>query len=189
MQSEHNLIGNFSNDLSGIVSKLFGNNVLSMKISDASKSNLSFSGISGYVASIILSLQTSSYPPETTVGQVLCPTFAYYIVVIISVAVLFIIFKIIFAVICAIIKDAYKNKKIEKYDKTLGFFLGLVNGIINLELVIMIISIIPLGFFQNIYLNIQLSIITKFIEDINLFELIITSISRGNVVEVIKAII
>ena len=189
MQTEHDLVNSLSGELSGVVSKFFGKDVLSMSISDANKGNLSMGGLSGYVASIILSLKPGTYPPETTVADVLCPTFAYYIVLIISVVVLFIIFKLIFGVICAIIKDAHKNKKIARFDKTLGFFLGLVNGIINLELVIMIISIIPLGFFQNIYLNIQLSAITKFIEDINLFELIITSISQSNVIEVIKGII
>ena len=189
MQSEHNIVSNLSSELSGIVSRFFSKEVLSMKISQANSVNLGLAGLSGYVASIILSYKTGSYPPDATVADVLCPTFAYYIVLILSVVVLFIIFKLIFSLICAIIKDAHKNKKVANFDKTLGFFLGLINGIINLELLIMIISIIPLGFFQDIYLNIQLSTFAKFFEDINLFQLIITGISKSNVIDVIKGIV
>ncbi len=185
MQSKHGLISSFANELDGVVTNLFGKNVLSIKISDANKATLTSAGLGGYIASIILSLKTGSYSPDATVGDALCPTFAYYIVLILSVVVLFILFKLIFAVLCSLVKDAYKNKKVEKFDKTLGFFLGIVHGIIIFELVIMIISIIPLNFFQNIYANIQISTIAKFIADINMFNLIITAISQNNVINII----
>lgn len=189
MQNEFNVVKDLSNEISGVVSKFFSKDVLSMKISDATKGSLTSAGLSGYVASIILSYKKGSYPPQTSVGDVLNPTFAYYIVLIISMVVLFIIFKLIFAVVCAIMKNAHKNKKIARFDKTLGFFLGIINGIINLELIIMLISIIPLNFFQNIYINIQLSTFTKIIQDINLFELIITEISQTNLLNTINGII
>ena len=189
MQSEHGVVNSLSNELSGVVSNLFGENIMSIKISEVSSGSSKLTGLSGYVVSTILSMQTNAFPPETTVGEVLCPVFAYYIVLILSVVVLFIIFKLIFAVVCAIIKDAHKFISVARFDKTLGFFSGIIHGIISLELLIMIISIIPLPFIQNIYLNIQHTVITKFLEDINLFELIIRGISQSNVIETIKSLI
>ena len=98
MQNEFNVVKDLSNEISDVVSKFFSKDVLSMKISDATKGSLTSAGLSGYVASIILSFKKGSYPPQTSVGDVLNPTFAYYIVLIISMVVLFIIFKLIFYV-------------------------------------------------------------------------------------------
>ena len=64
-----------------------------------------------------------------------------------------------------------------------------LNGIINLELLIMLFSIIPIDFFQNIYLNVQTSTFAKFITDINLFEIIITAISQNKAINIINNLI
>ena len=71
----------------------------------------------------------------------------------------------------------------------MGFALGLINGIVNLEILIMVIKIIPIALFQDIYLAIQASTIASFIENINLFGLLLGSISIPDISTFIKGII
>ena len=100
--------------------------------------------------------------------------------------ILFIIFKIVFIIVHRLVKLAYACKLVRNVDRILGAVLGFINGIFNLELIILAISIIPIALFQDIYAGIQASILANFIEDINLYGLLLNAISSQNVIGAIK---
>ena len=190
MQSKFNSVTAMGGSISGFLNNVLGKEVMNATLSDITEGVLSKAGVSGFIISIILSFKgDSSIPQDTKVCDIIGPTFAYYVVIIIAVIALFIIFKIIFFIISEIIKKSYENKTIKRFDRTLGCALGLVNGIINLEFIIMVISILPIPFFQGIYADIQSGGFTKLIESTNLFGLIVNSISVNSIIDLVKSII
>ena len=177
-------------NFAGILTDILGDKLMNTTLSQATTEYLEEQGVGSLIISIILSSQNeSSIPMDTTLNQIICPAFAYYVVAILAAVVLFIIFKIIFFLIGAVVKSWYKNKIIARFDRLLGFALGLLHGVVVLELLIMIISILPISFIQDVYTAIQISKFANFIEDINLYKAIIKTISSANVVNVIKSIV
>ena len=57
---------------------------------------------------------------------------------------------------------------------------------IGIEIATIIISIIPIGFIQNVYMSIEISPVLSFINNINLFELIFTKIVTPDLTKIIK---
>ncbi len=190
MQSKFNSVTSLGGSISGFLNNVLGKDVMNATLSEITEGVLNKAGVSGFIISIILSFKgDSSVSQNTKVSDIIGPTFAYYVVIIIAVVALFIIFKIIFFIVSEIIKKSYKNKTIKKFDRTLGCALGLINGIINLEFIIMVISILPIPFFQGIYADIQAGGFAKLIENINLFGLIMNSISVNSIIDFVKIII
>ena len=70
-------------------------------------------------------------------------------------------------------------------DVTLGAVLGIVEAIVFLQVLFMIIKVIPLGFFQTLTMYIESSAVANFIDQINLFSIIVKSITENNLIEVI----
>ncbi len=166
-------ISALTESLSGVLDNFFSRDLSTMLVSSANEQTLEKMGLGGFLIKTVLSAKTSAeIPADSTVMDVIYPTFAYYIVVIISLIALFIIIKLIFFIIGEIVKKHYTNKKIKALDRVLGFVIGIFHGIIVVEMIIMIISIIPVGFFQNVYTGVQLSTFASFLEKINLFRLI-----------------
>ena len=189
LQSSFGFVDSVSKGLSGILGNIFGKNVMNMTLGQASAGFLEKAGVSGFIVQIIMSMQTDkSIPRDTTLNGIICHAFAYYIAIIISALILFLLFKLIFWVLGKMMSES-KNDNVVKFDKSLGLLMGLFNGIMYLEFVIMLISIIPLSFFQNIYAGIQLSVFANFIEDINLYGLLINNIADTRVIELIKSTI
>jgi len=143
---------------------------------------LSDAGLAGFIIKIVLSLQTNNeIPMDVTLNQVIAPIFGYYICLIIAVILLMIIFKIIFYIVGEIISNSKSFNLLTGVDKLLGVALGLIQGIINVELIIMIIAVIPLGFCQQLIAEIATAPFTNFINNINLFNLILSSISFADI--------
>ena len=166
-------ISTLTESLSGALDNFFSRDLSTMLVSSASEQTLEKMGIGGFLIKAVLSAKASAeIPADSTVMDVIYPTFAYYIVVIISLIALFIIIKLIFFIIGEIVKKHYTNKKIKFFDRVLGFVIGIFHGIIVVEMIIMIIGVIPVGFFQNIYTGVQLSTFASFLEKINLFRII-----------------
>lgn len=190
LQEKYQTITKVGDSLAGILTDIFGDKLMNTTLSQATTEYLEEQGVGSLIISIILSSKNeSSIPMDTTLNQIICPAFAYYVVAILATVALFIIFKIIFFLIGALVKSWYKNKIVARFDRLLGFALGLVHGVVVLELLIMIISILPISFIQDVYAAIQMSKFANFIEDINLYKVIIKTISSANVVNVIKNIV
>ncbi len=186
LQDKFYVVSTMSNNISGLVQDIFGKDLMRTKLSGATSSLLNGAGISGALVNIIISVKNKNvYPDDATVGDVVCPTIAYYIVLIIAVVALFVLIKLIFRIISKIVKKAYKSKSIARVDRFLGLALGLLYGIIVSELIILAISVLPFSFTQNIYIALQSSSIASFIEDINLLGLLTKKIIDTNIINVI----
>ena len=190
LQNSFSLVNTVSDSISDILVNIFGEQLMSMKLSEASAETLGQAGLAGFIVNIVLQIKgEGSLPLDTSLSQIICPTFAYYAVLIISAVALYIVFKIVFIIIRKIVKLAYACAVVKYIDKTLGLVIGLINGIFNLELVILALSIIPVAFCQDIYAGVQVSVFAKFIEDINLYGLLLNAISSQNVIGAVKNII
>lgn len=184
LESKFSLVSNAGEWLEGFLNGIIGEDVMSATLEQATQERLSQAGVAQFLVDIIVSAKNDgSLPMNTTLNQIICPTFGYYLVQIGAVVVLFIIFKLIFFLISEIVKKLYKFKPIAWIDKLLGLALGVLHGIINIELIIMVISILPIEICQNVYLGIQTSNIAGFIEKINLYGLITSAISNSNITE------
>ncbi|MBO5068330.1 MAG: CvpA family protein [Clostridia bacterium] len=188
LQEKFALVTTVSENVSVALSDAFGAELMNATLRDVSAGYLENAGLNGLLVELILSMQTE-LPLDTTLNMIICPTVSYYIVLIISVIALFIIFKIIFFLIGEIVKKLYKNRTIATFDKFFGFALGLLHGIISLELLIMAISVIPIPMLQDVYSAIQVSAFANFIEDINLFNLIINAVIKSDVFDFVKGLI
>ncbi len=188
LQEKFALVTTISESVSVSLSDAFGAELMNATLRDVSAGYLENAGLNGLLVELVLSMQTE-LPLDTTLNMIICPTVSYYIVLIISVIALFIIFKIIFFLIGEIVKKLYKNRTIATFDKFFGFALGLLHGIISLELLIMAISVIPIPILQDVYSAIQVSTFANFIEDINLFNLIINAVIKSDVFNFVKGLI
>ena len=189
MEKTFSLVSSLSDSVAGVLGGIIGEDLMNMNLADASEEILKEAGVAGFIVKIIVKVKLEgTVAAQTSLREIICPTFAYYIALILSAIVLFILFKLIIKVLSEIISK-HTNIVVKSFDKTLGMVLGLINGLINLEIVIMVISIIPISFIQDLSVLIQTSTITKFLHDINIFGLIMSAISSDSVVNSIKAFI
>ena len=190
LQEKFSVVTSLSGSVNGVLTSMFGEQIMGVTLEQATSDYLSSAGLAGFIIEIILTLRAdTSVPTSTTLAQIVAPTFAYYIVVIICVIAFYIIFRLIFFFISEIINKWHKWKPIASIDESLGFALGIINGIISLEFLILAIKIIPIALFQDIYAAIQTSTVAGFIENINVFSIIINSLSTFNITSVIKGLI
>lgn len=190
LESKFSFVSTLSNSLTGVIGNIFGKEAMDIPLSYATEETMRTAGVNGLLIKLVLSIKANgTYPPETTLGQVICPTFAYYIVLIISVLALFIVFKIIFIVIGNIIRKAYNIKIVERLDRTFGFVLGFISGVIYFETIVMIIGAIPIGALQELYVLIENSSVAHAICVINPYDSIFSLISFGNISNFISSIL
>lgn len=191
LESKFAFVTSMSQKIEGLLIKSFGEDLMNVPLSHVAEEYLKKAGLSDWLIKAIMSIKSDSVaiPETTTLGQIVCPIFGYYIVMIIVVVALFIIFKIIFFLIGELVKKAYAFKVVAVVDRVLGLAIGFVSGTISLELVIMVIGIIPIPFFQNIYAEIVNSVLVGFLVKINLFEWIMSKISIKDIVPYVKNLI
>lgn len=190
LQNLFSIIDPVSQSLSGVLGSIIGEDLMNMDLSHANQEILSEAGLAGFLVNIVLAVKAEgSIPQDTTLDQIICPTFAYYIVLILTAIALFILFKFLFRIIQKIIKSAYKFKLIKGIDRGLGLVLGILNGVLSLEFVILLFSILPIAFCQDVYAGIQASVIAKFIEDINLYGVILNALTSKNIIDMIASAI
>lgn len=189
LQNSTSLATSITEGTQGFIQNLIGPDAMNMTIQSVSENSLQQAGVAGWIISLILSFKgVEGIPLDTTVGELLGPTFAYYIVVVISVVILFIILKIILFVISKIVKSLYRIKLIAALDKSLGFVIGAINGIVTINLIMMILSIIPIGAVQNIYNILSSSSVIFFMSKIDIYGLLLNNISANNLVSFVKGI-
>ena len=190
-----NSVVNFFNDKFGVVNALgdglagvltgaLGDELMNTTWEQAQHIDLNNLGAPVLILNIIFSLQekNAQIPPDTTLNKIVCPTFAYYICLIIAVIVLIIVFKIIFFIIGEIVSNAKKAKTLTFIDKILGIFIGFLQGVVWVEIVIMIIGVLPFGFCQDFILLVETAPFANFINKINVFQIIMKVISLGDIV-------
>ena len=186
LENKFSLVTTISSKLTGVLSKIFGEQLMTTPLSLATEDVLSEQfKLSLFLVRIILSLKTTGLSPDTTLSSIICPVFGFYIVCIISIIILFIIFKIIFFLIGEIVKKLHSNKVIGATDITLGIVFGAIKGVFVINFALMILSFIPLGFIQNFTGAINDTIFTKIINKIDVISLILKGMARVNVTDLI----
>ena len=179
LEEHFSLVTTISNSINGSISSMFGETIMNTPLSSVSEGGLSGAGIAGWIVNIIIKLQGNNLPADTTIGQILPPTFAYYIVILISIIIMYILFKIIFYIIGRIAKDK-KSPFATKPDRFFGFLLGIFQGVLFVELLVLVINIIPLNFVQDVALGIKDAPFTNFLSSINLLSYIMNAVITGN---------
>lgn len=187
LSTKYNLVATIGDWLSGVLNGIFGEKVMNTPLSEATSELLSGYNIAGFLIEIILASKAdSSIPLDTTLNQIIIPTFSYYVLLILCVIALFIMFKIIFFLLGALAKKLHSFMIFGLVDKILGLALNLISGAITLQLAMMIISIIPVSFCNDITVAINNSIICLFISNINLYSFILSLMSKVNITNIIK---
>ncbi len=186
LQDEFGVISSMANNVSGLANKLLGKELMQTKLSQATEGSLISAGISGLFIKIIFSVKNkANVSSDATISDVICPTIAYYIVLIISVVALVILIKILFKIISKMVKAAYKSKSVAKIDRILGLILGFVYSIIIIELIILVVGVLPFGITQELYISIQESSFASIIEKIDLLGFVIDKTVNLNIIDII----
>ena len=178
LESKFELTTKISSGLENTLRNLFGAELMDTTIEQANDINLAQSGLSSLIIKIVLSIKgTSALPPDTTLNKIIAPSFAYFITVIISIAILYILLKITLFLLSELILKAHKWKIVKTADKSLGFVFGSLRAILIVQLLIMIFGLLPFGLFNSITSAISSTAITKFLSTINLFPKILSTLA------------
>lgn len=178
LQKNFGMVESISNGLSGFLTNIFGDALMNTTLEQATEANMSEAGVFSWVIRIVLSIQSNNkIPTDVTLNQIICPVIAYYIVLIIAFIILYILFRLALFLLGEFIVKLHFFKTVRRADKTLGFIFGLMQGIFLFELIVLVIGIIPTGFFQSMLVEINNAPISGFLNKINLFALIMNSIS------------
>lgn len=190
LESKFSLITTISNSVSGVLSTIFGEEVVNLTLNDANNVTLGETNLTAWIIKIIVDLKgTGELPLDIPLGQIISPIFGYYIACIVSVVGLFILLKIVFFIIGEIVKKLYKVKLVGIVDRLLGFVFGLLQGIITIQLIMMVVRIIPISFLQQVVEYLEQSAIARLIESVNVFSYILSALSEINITEIIQKII
>ena len=182
LENNHGTVTSVSNWLSGITSKLFGEKLMNTTLEEATSSSFDGSSVSQMLVNIVLSIKQKADVPKTvTLNQVICPTFAYYIVCAISLICIYFIFKMIFFVLADMTKLVQKVKYAGKLDRVLGATFGFLKSLFILDLILLLIGAIPLRFMQLISSAIDQSILVLFFRKINFINIIFDALLNNGV--------
>ena len=190
LETKFNFISSIANGISGILVQIFGEDIMLTTLREASDVSLNNSNLTAWLIKIVLEVKVlPDIPLDKTVSDIVSPVFGYYIACTISVIGLFIITRIALFIVGEIVKDAHDIKLVGATDKTLGALFGFIKGIIVFQIFILVVKVIPLGFFQKIYLGIEESVFAGLVNKLNLFTLIMNLVSKVNLPSIIKAIL
>ena len=187
LETHYKFITSLSARLNGTLSGIFGEELMNTPLSESG--NLT-SNTAGWILNIIKNLGVlEELDQTTTLGNIICPIFAYYIVAILGAILLFIIFKLIFFVVGEIVYKMHAFTIIKVADNFLGAVLGILRGVIIIQSILMIIKIIPILFFQNIIAEIPGTFFVSLLYNGNIFEQIINAFLNSNITEIILSIL
>lgn len=187
LEDKFGFVTTISGWISEFLYSLLGKGLMSTPLKDVSSGTFESVGLSSLIVQLIFMLQADgSLPGDLSLGQIICPAASFYVAQIICIVALFIVFKIIFFLIGEVVKSLHSNPIVATVDKTLGLVLGLINGIVNLEFIIIVIGVIPISFFQEVSAYITASTVAGFIHSINIYGLLVGAVSNNNIIDVIK---
>lgn len=176
LQNAFGLTTKISNGISGMLSGLFGQELMETTLEQATEASLQSFNVANWIITIILSAKSEGLPPETTLNSVVSPVLAYYVVIIISAVALFILIKIILFLLGDLFQNLKEIKVIGITDRVLGGVLGLLEGILVVDFIILILGIIPVPAFKDLMTMIESAPFTAFLGRINVLNLIISSV-------------
>ena len=187
LESQFGFISSLTEKVSGVVSNIFGEQLVNTTLSQAVEGQLSELGLSGWLIKIVMQAKSDgSIPLDTTLNQIISPVLSYYIACGISVIVLFIIFKILLFILGDMSKKMSALKIVGALNKILGLLLGVIRCVVYIQIAIIVINILPIGFVQSFSVGIENSSIAGFINRINVFDIIIKSFSKLDIISFIK---
>ncbi len=188
LESQFGFISSLTVKVSSVVSNIFGDQIANTTLSQAMEAELSELGLSGWLIKIVMQAKTDgSIPMDTTLNQIISPVLSYYIACGISVIVLFIVFKILLFILGDLTKKLSAMNMIGALNKILGLFLGIIRSVVIIQIAIILINVIPIGFMQGLSVGIENSVVAGFIDNINIFDIIIKSFSKLDILSFIKA--
>lgn len=168
----------FTEKSAGAISGIFGDDVLNATVAQVNSGSVA--NLPAWITNIIKNLfNTEAIESTATLREVIAPIFGYYITLIISFVVLFILFKIVLFLVGRLLNKITKAKIVGRIDRILGFLLGILKGIVVVQLLIAIINIIPIAFFQNLSLEIEKSQFCVILNKFNIINLIINSLTNS----------
>ncbi len=188
LESKFSVITFFSDKVSGIISNIFGQDVLSLSVQDVlSGSN---SSIPDWIIKIITSIvNIDSGTALKPLESVISPVFGYYITLVISFILIFILLKILLFLLGKFLSKINKIKVFGATDKILGALLGLIKSVIIVQILILIIKAIPITFLQSLSLEIEKSTVCNVLTKIDLISVIISAITNPKgILDIIKNI-
>ena len=188
LETKYAFVSNVSEWIQGIMIDLFGASVVQTPISSVDEGFLTQNGIGHWLVSIIVSFSGKTDYVGKTVGNIISPVFAYYIVCAISLLGLFIVFKIIFFIIGDLSKKLKNIVVVGNLNTALGCLFGFIKSVIVIDLIIILVGAIPLGFFQSIMYQINSSFIAALFSKVNFLGLIFDSLSGKAVVDFISSL-
>lgn len=187
LEGQFGFITLITEKVSGVVTNIFGETVANTTLNDAVESYLSELGLSGWLIKIIMQTKADgSIPMDTTLNQIISPALSFYIACGISIVLLYIIFKILLFILGDLTEKFSALNILGATNKILGLALGIIRGIIIIQISIIIINIIPLGFMQRFSIEISNSAVAGFINKINIFDIIVKSFSKLDILSFIK---
>ncbi len=190
LESKFGVITSISNWVSGLLTKIFGEEVMLSTLRDVTESSLSETNLTAWLIKIIIDVKSGGdVPLDVTVSNVVSPVFGYYITCIISVVALFIVIKIVFYLIGEFVKSLHEIAVIGFFDKALGLIFGAAKGLVAVQLIIVIIKVIPLELFQTVTLYIEDSLLAGLVNQINLFSYLLDFFTQVDLAQTIKSFI
>ena len=190
LETKFAAVTKMSGALEGVLTSVFGAKVMNTTLSEITAEKVTELGLGDWLSEIVLSFaKDNSIPTDTTLNQIIGPTFGYYVVLILVIIALFIIFKILFFLLGALVNKMHSIKLVALLDKGLGLVLGAVQGIISLELLMLTVSIIPIPIVQDIYATISTTFFANFVHKINLYGVVLDAVASADIVGFVKGMI
>jgi uncharacterized membrane protein required for colicin V production len=186
LESTFSLVTSISGSLKGSLGGIFGEALMNTPLSEVNNEILAKSGIGGWLITIILKVTSDVATAELTLGEILAPTIAYYLVSAVAIIVLFIVLKLLMRLFAGIVEKLYALPFVKTFDKLLGLAFGIISAVIYLQLAYTVLGVIPLGFIKDILVHVQASAVMQFVNKINLFGLILNGVSVGDISAIIK---
>ena len=167
----------FTDKSAGAIAGIFGEDVLNATVGQVNSGAVP--NVPAWLTNIIKNLlNTETIDASMTLKNVIAPIFGYYITLIISFLVLYILFRIVLFLIGRFLNKITKIRIIGRIDRILGFFLGTIKGMIVVQLIIVVINVIPLEFLQNLSLEVGKSQVCAFLNKINLINIIVEAFTN-----------
>ena len=180
LESQFSWTTKIADGINGTLSSVFGKGLMETTIEQANNASLKDAGLSGLIIKMIVGIKSNDLSSTLSLGQIISTTFAYYITVLIAVVILYILFRVALFLLAEIVFKAHKNLAIKKADSELGALLGILRGIIVVQIIILIVDILPFSFFNGISVAISKAPVTGFISRINIFKIILSAISDAS---------
>lgn len=189
LENNYGTITSVASWLEGLTTRIFGKELMNTTLVEASSSSFQGSPVSMLLVKIVLSIkEKSTIPTDVTLNQVICPTFAYYIVCIISLICIYFIFKMICFVIADMTKLVHKVKYAGNIDKVLGATFGFIKSLVIIDFILLCIGAIPLRITQIISSSVESSMIVSFLQDVNLIRIIFEALFRNGATKFINGL-